>query len=380
MRKVRIPLTALLLVLTLVAGGCSDKRPSSTALTGASVTEQTSSRATSSSTPATILETLAVPTPAETIDNRTVEVGGQEYAYVNVLSNYGYTELYAPENGPDLSGLADLFEKIGYQASAEQEDAADNTLTLRSEDSGATVQLTTHQNSADAHEELYRYVVKTLAENTYIEQTFQLNLYVDLEKTYLSVTHFVMSGEGNHFVLYYQSGAQVIRAELPEDAHTIDDFMQVMQQLGLARANLEYDKEQITLPARAVDCSAQSFFDMLKKYDYPIEEPIDDSFVVYGENVAGTIYWTYEQSDSTAYQKTQFTMNYAFQLCNLADSRFSYFSGENYEGWIIDSDTQGYEIMIHSGKAGYYIHGKTNDDAMKAHILEMIEAVGFGGE
>ena len=186
--------------------------------------------------------------------------------------------------------------------------------------------------------------------------------------------------EGNHFVLYYQSGAQVIRAELPEDAHTIDDFMQVMQQLGLARANLEYDKEQIALPARAVDCSAQSFFDMLKKYDYPIEEPINDSFVVYGDNVDGTIYWTYEQSDSTAYQKTQFTMNYAYQLCSLADSRFSYFSGENYEGWIIDSDTQGYEIMIHCGGAGYYIHGITNDDAMKAHILEMIEAVGFGGE
>ena len=157
MRKVRIPLTALLLALTLVAGGCSDKRPSSTALTGASVTEQTAISTTSATTSAAILETTAEPTPAETIDNRTVEVGGQEYAYVNVLSNYGYTELYAPENGPDLSGLADLFEKIGYQASAEQEDAADNTLTLRSEDSGATVQLTTHQNSADAHEELYRY-------------------------------------------------------------------------------------------------------------------------------------------------------------------------------------------------------------------------------
>ena len=247
------------MALTLAASGCSSGRLSNITTTGASASPQTTVHATSAASS----ETSAEPTPSAPADTRTIEVGGQEYAYVNVLSNYNYTELYAPENGPDLSGLADLFEKIGYQASAEQEDAADNTLTLRSEDSGATVQLTTHQNSADAHEELYRYVVKTLAENTYIEQTFQLNLYVDLEKTYLSVTHFVMSGEGNHFVLYYQSGAQVIRAELPEDAHTIDDFMQVMQQLGLARANLEYDKEQITLPAKAVECSAQSFFDML---------------------------------------------------------------------------------------------------------------------
>lgn len=46
---------------------------------------------------------------------------------------------------------------------------------------------------------------------------------------------------------------------------------------------------------------------------------------------------------------------------------------------MIDYDTGGYKIAIHCGGAGYYIHGKTNDDAMKAHILKMIKAVGFEG-
>jgi len=189
-----------------------------------------------------------------------------------------------------------------------------------------------------------------------------------------------MSDEGNHFVLSYQSGAQVVRAELPEDAHTIDIFMRAMQQFGLSRPDLDYGNEQLTLLVQAVERCAQDFFDMLNEYDDPIEKQINDSSCVYGGNVDQTIYWTYEQIDSTAFEKTQFTMNYAYQLFNLTNCSFSYFSGENNEGRVIDSDTKGYEIMIHSGGAGYYIHGITNDDAMKTHVLEMIKAVAFEGE
>jgi len=371
MRKVRIPLTALLLVLTLVAGGCSSGRLSNITTTGASASPQTTVHATSVSSS----EISAEPTLSEPADTRTIEIGGQRYTYAEILKDSGYAELYAPENGPDLSGLPDLFEKNGYQASSVQAETAGDTIALTSEDSGAELLITTHLDSAEAHEELYRYIAKAIGENKHLEQTFQLFLYLDLENTYLSVMHFVMSDEGNHFVLYYQSGAQVIRAELPEDAQTIDVFMRTMQQFGLSRADLDYGKEQLALPAQAVECSAQDFFDMLNEYDDPIEKQLDDSSSVYGGNVDQTIRWTYEQSDSAAFEKSQFTMNYAYQLFNLTNCSFSYFSGENYEGWIIDSDTVGYEIMIHSGGAGYYIHGKTNDDAMKAHILEMIEAV-----
>jgi len=83
-------------------------------------------------------------------------IGDHEYTYAEILKDSGYAELYAPENGPDLNGLVDLFEKNGYQELSEQED----TITLASEESGARVLLTTYQNSADAHEDLYRYVVK----------------------------------------------------------------------------------------------------------------------------------------------------------------------------------------------------------------------------
>jgi len=236
MRKVRIPLIALLLALTLVAIGCSSGRLSNITTTGASVSPQTTVHAMS----ATSSETTAEPTPSEPADTRTIEIGGQEYTYAEILKDSSYAELYAPENGPDLSSLPDLFEKIGYQAISEQED----TLTLASEESGARVLITTYNNSSDTHKELYRYIVQSIGKNKYLEQTFQLFLYVDLENTYLSVTHFVMSGEGNHFILYYQSGAQVVRAELPENTHTIDIFMQVMQQFRLSRADLDYSNEQ----------------------------------------------------------------------------------------------------------------------------------------
>ena len=203
MRKVRIPLTVLLLALTLIAAGCSGGRHADIK-TAASGAEQTALCAMSASTSITVSETTAAPTPTEATDTRTIEIGSQKYTYAKILKDSGYVELYAPENGPDLSGLADLFEKIGYHTSAEQEDADVDTVSLANDGSGASVRITAYHNSADAHEELYRYIVKAIAENKYIEQPFQLNLYVDLEKTYLSATHFVMSGEGNHFVLYYQ--------------------------------------------------------------------------------------------------------------------------------------------------------------------------------
>ena len=181
-------------MLTLTAAGCSGGRHADITI-ASSGAEQTTVRSASAATSISVSESTAAPTPTEATDNRTVEVGGQEYTYAEVLKDSGYSELYAPENGPDLSGLADLFEKISYQASAEQEDADGDTVSLANEGSGASVRITAYHNSADAHEELYRYIVKAIAENKYIEQPFQLNLYVDLEKTYLSATHFVMSGE-----------------------------------------------------------------------------------------------------------------------------------------------------------------------------------------
>jgi hypothetical protein len=189
---------------------------------------------------------------------------------------------------------------------------------------------------------------------------------------YLWAVHFDLQDSGNRLLLYYQTGTSVIRAQMPFDGKKIDTFTRAMQELGFARTGVPYDQQEVSFPDKATGCTAEQFSNILSEHGYPVEQQVIDERSVYGGSKDNSVYWSYEQSPSTEFSQTQFSMNFAFTLMNASKKEITYHAGKNYEMWLEDSSDTGYTINIRIGDKYISLCGSPDDSAMKEQIRGII--------
>ena len=264
MRRSTTFFSILLSLSILVSSGCT-----SSSTTKHTIVEPTTERLPSTSITepenTTELSADATDAPAE----RTVEIDGVTYTYEEILSASGYEELFAPETGVDLSELGDVLESFGYNRIESDLMSEMPATTYSTEDEQATVRVSNYKASAEAHEALYQYVVTAIGESLYRENSRELLLFVNATDDHLSVTHFQWVGDACRFVFYFQSGKDVIRAEVPEDAGQLNAFLLAMAETGLGRDDLRYGELENPFADTASVPTAAEFVAMLADFGYP---------------------------------------------------------------------------------------------------------------
>jgi|GEM_PF-4652107 len=312
----------------------------------------------------------------ETTTGRIVEIDGVTYSYEEILSASGYEELFASETGADLSDLGEVLVSYGYRQTESDIEGSTPTTTYSTEDEQATVRVSNFKDADESHEAIYQYVVTTIGESLYRENDRELLLFVDATDDHLSVTHFQWVDDVCRFVFYFQSGKDVIRAEVPDDAGKLNSFLLAMADVGLGRDDLRYGELENPFSETSSVPTAAEFVAMLDGYGYPEELSVADDSSVFGANEDQSVYWSFERTEE-AFGRTQFTMNFAYRLFTMSDCDLSYLSGQNYEGWIFESDTDGYQICIRTGDTCYSITATGNDDEANEQIRKMVEDVSF---
>ncbi len=307
---------------------------------------------------------------------RTVDIDGITYTYEDILSTSGYEELFAPETGVDLSDLGEVLASYEYRQKGSETEGSTPSTTYTTEDEQSTVLVTDYPDAAEAHEAIYSYVVTAIGESLYREDSKQLNLFMDRTDDFLSVTHFQWVGDACRFVFFYQSGKDVIRAEVPEDAGKLNAFLLAMAETGLGRDDLRYGELENPFADTASVPTAAEFVAMLADVGYPEDMSVTDDSSVFGASEDQSVYWSFEQTEEE-YERTLFTMNFASRIFTVNDCDFSYISGQNYEGWIFESDSEGLQICIRTGDTCYSITATGNDEEAWSQILNMVEDVSF---
>lgn len=366
---VKKPIGILLLASMFMYYTCAcvanDKMPVTTV--SISVSEETSIQTNTEN------EFQSVPAITEKTDDRYIEFDGEKLRYEDILNEAGYTEVFAPEKSMDLSRFTEVLATFGYRDTQyDTKDVPEVVACMESEDGLDKITLSEYASEEDAHNAVYKYVVTTIHAYNLPEMTYGLILEISLHHSYLWVAHMDFQDYGNRMILFYQTGTSVISAQIGINGMRIDTFTLAMKELGFKRSGVEYDLQENVFPDKAGECTAEEFSAILAEYGYPIEQQVVEDQGIWGGNEDNTVYWTYEQYESIAYCETIYAMNFANAWMTATDQGLDYFSGANYEMWIDDSATLGYQINIREGNTFVSICGSPNDDGMKAHIQSMI--------